>query len=126
MSSNSFRAMAPRPLLRKPRLMPNQPSQALSDSSGVLAQTALSARNAVGVTGMLVALGVCAGPAARLGAHMLSLKLASALIEPVADPGVSRIAAAYGEVARLLLALCAAGGLLSALLLGTGLGLLGF
>lgn len=98
----------------------------VSDASGALAETALAVRSAVGVTGLLVVLGTAAGPALRLGAHMLSLKLASALIEPVADPGITRIAAAYGEIARLLLALYAGSALLAALLAGVGLGLLGF
>lgn len=98
----------------------------VSDASGALAETALAVRGAVGVTGLLIVLGTAAGPALRLGAHMLSLKLASALIEPVADPGITRIAAAYGEIARLLLALYAGSALLAALLAGAGLGLLGF
>jgi len=98
----------------------------VSDSSGALMESASALRNAVGATGLLIVLGVAAGPALELGAHMLSLKLASALIEPVADPGIVRIAAGYGEIARLLLALYAACVLLCALLAGTGLGLLGF
>lgn len=98
----------------------------VSDASGALAETAFAVRSVVGVTGLLVVLGTAAGPALRLGAHMLSLKLASALIEPVADPGITRIAAAYGEIARLLLALYAGSVLLAALLAGAGLGLMGF
>lgn len=98
----------------------------VADSSGALLETALAVRNAVGVAGMLVLLATAVGPALQLGAHMLSLKLASALIEPVADPGITRIAAGFGEIARLLLALYAGSVLLVALLVGTGLGLLGF
>ena len=98
----------------------------MSDTSGALAETALSVRNAVGATGLLLALGAAASPALRLGAHMLSLKLASALLEPIADPGIIRIAAGYGEIARLLLALYAGSALLAALLAGAGLGWMGF
>ncbi len=98
----------------------------VADSSGALVETALAVRNAVGVAGMLILLATAVGPALQLGAHMLSLKLASALIEPVADPGITRIAAGYGEIAGLLLALYAGSVLLVALLLGAGLGLLGF
>ena len=98
----------------------------VADSSGALMETALAARNAVGVSGMLVLLATAVNPALQLGAHMLSVKLVSALIEPVADPGITRIAAGYGEIARLLLALYAGSVLLVALLLGTALGLLGF
>jgi stage III sporulation protein AE len=98
----------------------------VSDSSGALAETAVAVRGAVGATGLLIVLGTAADPALKLGAHMLSLKLASALLEPVADPGITRIAACYGEIARVLLALYAGSVLMTALLAGAGLGLLGF
>jgi stage III sporulation protein AE len=98
----------------------------VSDSSGTLAETAVAVRGAVGATGLLIVLGTAADPALKLGANMLSLKLASALLEPVADPGIARIAACYGEIARVLLALYAGSVMLTALLAGAGLGLLGF
>jgi len=98
----------------------------VSDSSGALAETAVAVRSAAGATGLLIVLGTAAQPALKLGAHMLSLKLASALLEPVADPGITRIAACYGEIARVLLAMYAGSVLLTALLAGAGLGLLGF
>lgn len=98
----------------------------VSDSSGALAQTAVAVRGAVGATGLLITLATAAQPALKLGAHMLSLKLASALLEPVADPAITRIAGCYGEIARVLMALYAGSVLLTALLAGAGLGLLGF
>ena len=98
----------------------------VSDSSGALEETAVAVRGAVGATGLLIVLGTAADPALKLGANMLSLKLASALLEPVADRGITRIAASYGEIARVLLALYAGSVLLTALLAGAGLGLLGF
>jgi len=98
----------------------------ISDSSGALAETAFAVRSAVGATGLLIVLGTAAQSALKLGAHMLSLKLASALLEPVADQGITRIAACYGEIARVLMALYAGSVLLTALLAGAGLGLLGF
>lgn len=97
----------------------------ISDSAGALLESAAAARNAVGVTGMAIALLACAGPALRLSAYMLSLQLASAVIEPVADAGIARITAGLGDVAKLLLALCAGSALLSALLGGACLGLFG-
>ena len=98
----------------------------VSDSSGALLESALSVRNAVGVTGLMIALYAAVKPALSLSAHMLSLKLASALIEPVADPGVVRVTACYGEISRALLALYAGSTMLSALLIGAGAGLMGF
>ena len=47
----------------------------------------------------------------------LSLKLAAAVIEPVADPGITRVAG-FGDIAELLLAICAAGAVLALVLLG--------
>ena len=98
----------------------------VSDTSGALVECALAVRNAVGITGALLAVGGCFRPALRLAVHMLSLKLASAAIEPLADPGVAGIVSAFGDVARLLLALCVGAMLLAALLSGACLGLVGF
>ena len=98
----------------------------VSDSSGALMESVASVRNAVGATGVVIALGTAVKPALCLAAHMLSLKLASAIIEPVADPGIVRITACYGEIGRLLLALYAGSVLLVVLLAGAGLGLMGF
>ena len=98
----------------------------VTDSSGALLESALTVRNAVGATGLLIALAAAVKPALALMAHMLSVKVASALIEPVADPGIVRVTACYGEIGRLLLMLYAGSALLSALLAGAGLGLLGF
>lgn len=98
----------------------------VSNSSGALLDSALSVRNAVGVTGLMIALYAAVKPALSLSAHMLSLKLASALIEPVADPGIVRVTACYGEISRALLALYAGSAMLSALLIGAGAGLMGF
>ena len=98
----------------------------IGDSSAVLLESAAAVRNAVGVAGLMIVLSAAAGPAVRLGAHMLSMKLASALVEPVADSGITRIAAGFGEIARLQLALYAGSVLLSGLVVGAGLGLLGF
>lgn len=98
----------------------------VSDSAGALAETAAAVRGAVGVTGLMILLETAARPALKLGGHMLSLKLASAFLEPVADPGITRIAACYAQIARVLLALYAGSAMLTALLAGAGLGLLGY
>ena len=99
--------------------------RSVSNSMGALLTSAVSVRNAVGVTGMAVALGVCAKPLTRLTAHMLSLRLASAVIEPVADPGIARVVADFADISRMLLALCLGSAILVALLAGACLGLFG-
>ncbi|MBR1821323.1 MAG: hypothetical protein IJ769_06840, partial [Clostridia bacterium] len=68
-------------------------------------------------------LGVSAAPVARLAVSTLSLRLASAILEPVADAGVTRIVGGFGDVSRMLLAICAGATLLAVLMLGACLGL---
>jgi len=98
---------------------------AVSGSSGALLESAFSLRNAVGVTGMLAMAALCARPAVRLAAQTLSLKLASAVIEPFADPGLVHIVDGFAEVSGMLLALCTAGAMLVMLLIGAATGFLG-
>lgn len=94
---------------------------ALSGSADALIDSAFAVRSAVGVTGALLAVAACAGPALRLLALSLSVRLAAALIEPVADPCVTRIAARFGDVLNTLLAICAGSYALVALLAGASL-----
>ena len=95
----------------------------LSDSSGALLSSAVAVRNAVGVAGMLAGASVCAAPIARLMLLALSLKLASSVMEPVADASMARVVSDFGDLARLLAALCACATLMSALCLGAFLSL---
>lgn len=97
----------------------------IADSAGAILQSAALARSAVGVAGMALAVCVNAWPMARLFVVMLSLKLASAAIEPVADRGIVRVTGGFGDVAGMLLAICAAGATLNVLLCGMCLGAVG-
>ena len=97
----------------------------LSDSAGALLQSAAVAKSVVGTAGMALAVSACAGPLVRLFVYMLSLKLAAAAIQPVADEGVMRVTCGFGDVAAMLLAVCAAGATLNMLLCGLCLGVLG-
>ena len=94
----------------------------VSDSTGALLESAAAARGAVGVTGIALACAACFNPVLRLMIHMLSLRLAAAVIEPVADPGIARIASGFSDVSGMLVALCAGSALLAALLAGACLG----
>ena len=82
-------------------------------------ETAAALRGTVGVTGMALAICACVHPMAKLIARALSLKLASALMEPLADPGISRMTAGLAEVSGLLVALCAVSVLMVLLLCGS-------
>ena len=95
----------------------------VSDSAGALLTTCATVRNAVGVAGLLAVLGVAAAPIAKLAIQTIALKLAGAVLEPVADEGVTGIIGRFGDVTRLLMAVCAGGAVLGALTLGAALGL---
>ncbi len=97
----------------------------VSDSAGALLGSAIAARNAVGVAGMLAAVSVCVMPIARLALSSLSLRLAAAALEPVCDPGIVRVAAQFAQLSQLLVAVCAGGTLMSVLCLGACLALAG-
>ncbi len=75
--------------------------------------------------GMVAAVGSTLAPILRLVVSTLSLKLAAAVLEPVADAGVAWIIASYGALHKLLLAICVSGTLLAVLLLGACLSLTG-
>ena len=91
----------------------------VSDTSGALVETAAALRGTVGVTGMILAASVCARPLVKLIANTLSMKLASAIVEPLADPGISRLTANLADVSGLMVALCAASVLMVLLLCGS-------
>ena len=97
----------------------------VSDSAGVLLGSAIAARNAVGVAGMLAALGVCAVPIARLALASMALRLAAAALEPVCDAGIVAVTGKFAALARLLTALCVGGVMMSVLCLGACLALAG-
>ena len=89
----------------------------VSGAAGALVGSSVAVRNAVGVTGMIAVLAACGRPMVRLAIHALSVKLAAALAEPLAEPGIARLCSAFGDVAEMLLAICC-GGIVPALLLG--------
>ncbi len=95
----------------------------LVDSAGVLADSAALLRGSVGIAGMAAVLAACASPAIRLAVSMLSLQIAAAVLEPVADTGVVRLIGHFSQLSRLLLAICAGCALLCVLLVGACLGL---
>lgn len=91
----------------------------VSASGDALVDSALAVKSAVGAAGMLVVFGACAERLLKLAVLLLSVRLAAAVIEPVADPGIARMTWCYGEVARMLMAIYAGGVMLVMLLAGT-------
>lgn len=90
----------------------------LSDSAGALAVSAGTLRRAVGFTGVALSLSVCAGPMLRLTGHMLSARLAAAVLEPIIEGGAARLVERFGELFELLLAVCLTCEIMTALLAG--------
>lgn len=90
----------------------------VSDSAGALLASALAVRSFAGAAGVLALLGASFGPILRLASGALSLRLASAALEPLADRCMARIACQFADLSRMLLAICVGGTLLSVLTLG--------
>jgi len=92
--------------------------QQASDSLSMVSSSARAVVNAVGVTGMTVILSACAKPMLGLVVSSLSMQLAAAVLEPVADTGVVRIIVHFSELSRMLLAICIGCAILSVLFIG--------
>lgn len=79
--------------------------------AGAMDAVTLSAalvRNAAGITGLVLMLGVCLAPIARLVACMLICRVAGALVEPLHAGEISACLQDFSSVLRILLiALCA-------------------
>lgn len=97
----------------------------VADASPALLASASAIRSAVGAAGMLAIIGACAVPVARLIVESLSLRLASAILEPVADRGVANIVGHFAEAAQMLAALCTGGAMLGMMTLGGCLAFIG-
>ncbi len=82
-------------------------------------------RQAAGVTGVLVMLGICLRPVIRLTLTMLAYMLSAALLETVADGALRRCMEQLGQCIRLLLAASLACAVLFIMLIGVCLGSMG-
>lgn len=76
----------------------------IADAMDGMAASAALVRSAAGVTGVIVMLSVCLRPVIRLTLGLLSLRLAAALTEPVADGPLKSCAEQLGRATQLLLA----------------------
>lgn len=76
----------------------------IADAMDGMAASAALVRSAAGVTGVIVMLSVCLRPVIRLILGLLTLGLAAALTEPVADGPLKTCAEQLGKATQLLLA----------------------
>ena len=97
----------------------------MSETMSSLAGSALIVKNAVGVTGLVLLLGACAGPVLSLAAELISMKLASVMLENVGDRGLSEMTARFAGVMEMLLAGAIGSAALALMLTGAGLAALG-
>ena len=88
----------------------------LSDASGALSASAGVVRSALGLTGLALLIRLCAPPLLRLVTSMISLKLASAVIEPFAPVPLATLVDRFGDVIEMLFAMCLEACALSAVL----------
>lgn len=90
----------------------------VSSALGGLTVSASALKNAVGVSGILLLIAVCAKPLFRLAASTLAMRLASAIMEPFSDRLMSQTAAQFADAAELLVAISAGSMTLVALTIG--------
>lgn len=69
----------------------------ISDAMSAVASASLVLKNAVGTAGIIVIAALCATPIIKIGAVILSLRVGSAICEPVADKKTIRALSAVGD-----------------------------
>ena len=90
----------------------------VANTMDALVSSVLLVKNAAGATGLFALLLMCARPLLALTAALFALRLASALLEPVAEEGLIALADKFSQVAGMLLVLCVSAAVILTLLLG--------
>lgn len=88
----------------------------VSDAAGALAVSAGLLRGAVGVTGVVLILHLCAPPVLALGGQTAALKLLSAALEPLAEGSAARLIGHFGDILEITLAIAICSAILAAML----------
>lgn len=91
----------------------------LADTLEAVAGSALVIKNALGVTGAVLLVSLCAGPLIRLTLSLLACRLAAALAEPVADGAMLDMAEGFALAFRALLICLATAAALTLILVGS-------
>ncbi len=79
--------------------------KALGDSVDTVLGCTNILKNATGVVGIIVILGICISPIIKLTILSASFKLVSALSEPIADKNIVKLLSHIGDVFKILLAI---------------------
>lgn len=85
---------------------------ALGGMAEVAAGTAVLVKNGIGMTGAVIAVGICLVPLAQIGGAVLLYKLTAAVIQPISDPRIVGCVETIGEGCVLLMKLIFTTGLL--------------
>ena len=85
---------------------------ALGGMAEVAAGTAVLVKNGIGMTGAVIAVGICLVPLVQVGGAVLLYKLAAAVIQPISDPRIVGCVETIGEGCLLLMKLIFTTGLL--------------
>lgn len=62
-------------------------------------------KNAVGIVGILIIIGICLNPILKLLAFMIIYSLGSAICEPIADEKIIKLMESVGGIFKLFLAI---------------------
>lgn len=96
----------------------------ISDSADVLISCTLLIKNAVGIAGIIIIIGIVISPLFALLAHHFVFKLAGAVLEPISGSGMSKFAQDAAGVLLLLFAALAAAAIMffvtTAVIIGAG------
>ena len=93
----------------------------VAEAMDAMVSSARLVKGAVGVTGMLVVLSVCVEPILELLALRLVLGLAAALMEPVAEAGMTEMTEQFAKATDMLLVVSTAIAVMLLILLGAAL-----
>lgn len=77
----------------------------MGDSVDSVLGCGLVLKNALGVVGVIIIIGICAVPVIKLAILSVMYNVSSAIIEPLADEKIVKLLEEFGDIFKLLLAI---------------------
>lgn len=77
----------------------------LGDTVDSVLGCGLVLKNAVGIVGVIVVIGICVGPVIKLATLSITYSLASSIIEPIADSKIVKLLNEMSGIFKLILAI---------------------
>ena len=77
----------------------------LGDAVDTFLGCGLILKNAVGLVGVIIVLGICIVPIIKLGVMTLAYKLLAAISQPIADEKVTNLLEQIGDIFKIFLAI---------------------